>query len=81
MRFMDAGGGVSCQPFVMDDPSRLRLVLELERDREPVRGWLQVPDGSRERFEGLLGLLAVLDAARASDRASVDTGDDTLRHG
>ena len=48
----------------MGDLACLRLVLELEPGREPVRGWLQGPDGRRERFEGLLGLLVVLDAAR-----------------
>jgi hypothetical protein len=63
--------------IVMGDPASLRLVLELEPDGDPVRGWLQAPDGVRERFEGLLGLLAVLDAARASPRArSGRTGED-----
>ena len=57
-----AGGAASL--LVVGDPARLRLVLELEPGREPVRGWLEGPDGRRERFEGLLGLLVVLDAAR-----------------
>lgn len=33
------------------DPACLRLVLELEPGGEPVRGWLEDPDGRRERFE------------------------------
>ena len=53
----------------MGDRARLRLVLDLEPGSDPVRGWLQAPDGTRERFEGLLGLLVALDAARAVDRA------------
>jgi hypothetical protein len=43
-----------------------------------VRGWLQTPDGAREWFEGLLGLLAVLDAARASEPARSEVGDEPL---
>lgn len=41
-----------------------------------MRGWLESPDGARERFEGLLELLVVLDAARAADRARVDWADE-----
>ena len=78
MRFMDAGGRQNCQPRVMSDSPCLRLVLDLELGRDPVRGWLRAPDGTRERFEGLLGLLAVLDAARASERVRTDGEDETL---
>lgn len=81
MRFMDAGGERSWEALVMDDPACLRLLLDLERGRDPVRGWLEGPDGVRERFEGLLGLLAVMDAARAVERASVDTADEEARDG
>jgi hypothetical protein len=69
MSFMDADGSGSCEPQVVSEPARLHLVLEIEQGRDPVRGWLQNPDGARERFEGLLELLAVLDAARGVDRA------------
>jgi hypothetical protein len=62
----------SCEAPGMGNPACLRLVLDLEAGRDPVRGWLQCPDGTRERFEGLLGLLAALDAARAVDRTSAD---------
>jgi hypothetical protein len=62
----------------MSDSPCLRLVLDLERGRDPVRGWLQTPDGAREWFEGLLGLLAVLDAARASEPARSEVGDEPL---
>jgi hypothetical protein len=52
----------------MGSPAPLRLVLDLEPTDDPVRGWLQGPDGVREPFVGLLGLLAVLDGARARGR-------------
>jgi hypothetical protein len=60
---------------VMGSPPCLRLVLDLERGRDPVRGWLESPDGVRERFEGLLELLVVLDAARGGDRVPDDRAD------
>ena len=56
----------------MDGSRCVRLVPDIERGRYPVRGWLLCPEGTRERFEGLLGLLAVLDAARATERAGTD---------
>jgi hypothetical protein len=37
---------------------------------------LENPDGVRERFEGLLELLVVLDAARGADRIPADRTDD-----
>ena len=46
--------------------------LNLSRAAIRVRGWLRGPDGTRERFEGLLGLLAALDAARSSERGGTD---------
>ena len=75
MRFMDAMGAGGCEALVMGDPPCLRLVLDLERGPDPVRGWLEGPDGVRERFEGLLGLLAVLDAVRLADPGSADPGE------
>jgi len=61
--------GLSWQSRGMADPVALRLVLELETEDDPVCGWLERPGGERERFEGMLGLLAALDAARESGRA------------
>jgi hypothetical protein len=52
----------------MGSPASLRLVLDLDPADDPVRGWLQGPDGVREPFVGLLGFLAVLDEARARGR-------------
>ena len=72
MRLMDAGAGGRCELLAMGASRCLRLVLELEQGRDPVRGWLRGPDGTRERFEGLLGLLAALDAARSSERGGTD---------
>jgi hypothetical protein len=65
----------------MGSPPCLRLVLDLERGRDPVRGWLESPDGVRERFEGLLGLLVVLEAARGADRVPADWADDRAGEG
>ena len=40
MRLMDAGAGACCDALMMDDRACLRLVLELEVDRDPVvDGW------------------------------------------
>ena len=52
----------------MGSHAPLRLVLDLEPTDDPVCGTLQGPDGVREPFVGLLGLLAVLDEARARER-------------
>ena len=76
MRLMDAGAITSWEASPVGDRACLRVVLDLERGRDPVCGWLEPQNGVRERFEGLLGLLAALDAARAADRASVDTADE-----
>jgi hypothetical protein len=76
MRLMDAGVMVSWEASPVGDPACLRVVLDLERGRDPVCGWVAGPNGVRERFEGLLGLLAALDAARAADWASVDAADE-----
>ena len=63
--------GVSCHARGMDNPAALRLVLDLETEDDPVCGWLERPGGERERFEGLLGLLAALEAARVCPVAIV----------
>ena len=59
----------SCHARGMHGSAGLRLVLDLESEDDPVCGWLERPDGEREWFEGMLGLLAALDAARVSCRA------------
>lgn len=61
----------------MTDSVALRLVLDLETEDDPVCGWLERPDGKRERFEGLLGLLAAFDDARVSchGRGAGERGD------
>jgi hypothetical protein len=59
----------SCHARGMHDSVALRLVLDLETEDDPVCGWLERPGGEREWFEGMLGLLAALDAARVSFRA------------
>lgn len=59
----------SCHARGMHGSAALRLVLDLETGDDPVCGWLERPDGEREWFEGMLGLLAALDAARVSWRA------------
>ena len=64
----------SCHARGMHDSVALRLVLDLETEDDPVCGWLQRPDGEREWFEGMLGLLAALDAARVSFRAGEHAG-------
>jgi hypothetical protein len=69
MRVMDAKGRAHMARWhPMGSPDPLRLVLDLEPADDPVRGWLQGPDGVRKPFVGLLGLLAVLDEARARGR-------------
>lgn len=69
--------GVSCHARGMDNRAALRLVLDLETEDDPVSGWLERPGGERERFEGLLGLLAALEAARVScrDRSAAESRD------
>lgn len=76
---MDADDGGSCEPRVVSEPASLHLVLDIEQGRDPVQGWLQSPDGTRERFEGLLELLAVLEAARGVDRAPNHGADNSWR--
>ena len=43
----------------------MRLVLDIEPDAQPVRGWLEEPDRRRVAFTGLLELLAALERALA----------------
>jgi hypothetical protein len=40
---------------------RLRLVLELERDSEPIRGTLTGPGGEHRAYVGWLALIEALD--------------------
>jgi hypothetical protein len=44
----------------------VRLILELEGG-EPIAGWVDSPLGPRERFTGLLELVAMLDRVRSGD--------------
>ena len=46
-------------------PSTVRLVLDVEPDAQPIRGWLEEPDRHRVAFIGLLELLAALEGALA----------------
>ena len=48
----------------MDDAGLVRVSIDLEPGREPVCGWLTGPGRGVVRFEGLLNLVALLDAAR-----------------
>jgi hypothetical protein len=67
MKVIDAPNAPRCDARVMADPAPHALVLRVERSGgDPIRGWLEFPDGTRERFEGLLSLLAALDAATVS---------------
>ena len=71
--------GVAASLRSVSEPARLHLVLDIEQGRDPVQGWLQSPDGTRKRFEGLLELLAVLDAARGVDRGQDRRADNRWR--
>jgi len=44
-----------------------RLVLDLAVTGEPISGWLVPPDGERQRFEGYLELIAVLEQQRLTE--------------
>ena len=43
-----------------------RVALELERDVEPIRGRLCIADQPAREFAGMLELMTLLDAVRAS---------------
>ena len=50
----------------IDRPTnRIRLTVELERDTEPVSGWLEQEDGERREFASILELISLLESARA----------------
>jgi hypothetical protein len=43
-----------------------RIALELERDVEPIRGRVLIADQPAREFAGMLELMTLLDAVRAS---------------
>lgn len=53
----------------------VRLIVELEAG-EPIAGWVDPPSGPRERFAGLLELVAMLDRLRGvgERREALDDG-------
>jgi hypothetical protein len=55
---------------VPDDESMVHLVVAIEREREPVCGWVELENGERDRFDGMLELLAAIDARRGAGRES-----------
>ena len=43
----------------------MRLILDVEREGVPIRGWLSIASGVERRFHGWLELADALEAARA----------------
>jgi hypothetical protein len=58
----------------MDDPSAVRLELELDRRTEPIAGRLYQQDGTVAEFVGWLELAQVLESARAASEQRPDSG-------
>ncbi len=71
MRLIDANARRGCDGGPM---AALRLLVELETG-EHVAGWLGPERGSRERFDGLLELVAALDRLRGADAAREATAE------
>jgi hypothetical protein len=44
--------------------ARVRIVIELERDREPIEGEVTAPPAQATHFRGWLSLTALIEAAR-----------------
>jgi hypothetical protein len=42
----------------------MRITLELDPTAEPIAGWLQCAGEEREEFEGMVELIALLEALR-----------------
>jgi hypothetical protein len=51
--------------------ARTQLRLEIDRDSEPVTGWVGVTGGEQRQFTGYASLIAVIQALRAGDAARV----------
>lgn len=47
-----------------EDRDRTRIVIEIERDSDPIEGRLLEPEAEAQVFKGWLSLTALLDAAR-----------------
>ncbi|HET7048250.1 MAG TPA: hypothetical protein VFI54_08295 [Solirubrobacteraceae bacterium] len=50
----------------------MRVILDVERDGVPIRGWLSVAPGVERRFHGWLELADALEAARADGPMASD---------
>lgn len=46
------------------DSAHTRIVIEIERDTDPIEGRLLEPESEAQAFKGWLSLTALLDAAR-----------------
>lgn len=49
----------------------MRMTIELDPGRQPIRGWLQEAMGPRREFDGMLELLCLLEEMR--ERAALQT--------
>ncbi len=63
MTLIDASRVVACDARQV---SAVRLILELTPG-DPVTGWVEPVGGPRERFEGLLEMLAAFDRLRSTE--------------
>lgn len=56
------------------DAEPRKLALEVRFDAHPIEGRVYEHDGLDRRFSGWLGLMAAIDAARATDPEHKDRG-------
>lgn len=54
----------------MPVPKQLRLTVDLELDRDPIRGSVKVEDGAAAPFTGWIQLLSTLDTARLGSQTA-----------
>jgi hypothetical protein len=59
---------------VSANPEPRKLALEVRFDAQPIEGRVYEHDGMDRRFSGWLGLMAAIDAARATDPTDEDRG-------
>ena len=60
----------------MDEPSPvLRLVLEVERNVEPIRGTVADPSGPVRAYVGWIGLIGALDEMRGASSGDPEETD------